>query len=199
MYVMHVLALNLMTIFLCDILSLSFVMNIRIQNNFKGNQWNAVVSTLFANGLAWLGTRAYKVFVVTNFLSCIYHDDVIKWKHFPRYWPFVWGIQRPLVNSPHKGQWRGALMFSLICVWINGWINNHEAGNLRRNCTHYDIIVMCRTNKCLLGIFEHNIDDLKLWGSLQWQIHVWICVIHSPEATTHNSFISNWLLRGNIM
>ena len=23
-----------------------------------------------------------------------YHDDVIKWKHFPRYWPFVWGIHR---------------------------------------------------------------------------------------------------------
>ena len=42
------------------------------------------------------------------------HDDVIKWKHFPRYWPFVRGIHRSPVNSPHKGQWRGALMFSLI-------------------------------------------------------------------------------------
>ena len=39
------------------------------------------------------------------------HDDVIKWKHFPRYWPFVWGIHRSPVNSPHKGQWRGALIF----------------------------------------------------------------------------------------
>ena len=48
------------------------------------------------------------------------HDDVIKWKHFPRYWPFVWGIHRSPVNSPHKSQWRGALMFSLICAWING-------------------------------------------------------------------------------
>ena len=38
------------------------------------------------------------------------HDDVIKWKHFPRYWPFVRGIHRSPVNSPHKGQWRGALM-----------------------------------------------------------------------------------------
>ena len=51
------------------------------------------------------------------------HDDVIKWKHFPRYWPFVRGIHRSPVNSPHKGQWRGALIFSLICAWINGWIN----------------------------------------------------------------------------
>ena len=47
------------------------------------------------------------------------HDDVIKWKHFPRNWPFLRGIP---VNSPHKGQWRGALMFSLICVWIYGWV-----------------------------------------------------------------------------
>ena len=40
-----------------------------------------------------------------------HHDDVIKWKHFPRYWPFVRGIHRSLVNSLHKGQWRRALMF----------------------------------------------------------------------------------------
>ena len=49
-----------------------------------------------------------------------FHDDVIKWKHFPRYWPFVRGIHRSPVNSPHKGQWRGVLIFSLICAWING-------------------------------------------------------------------------------
>ena len=45
-----------------------------------------------------------------------FHDDVIKWKHFPRYWPFVMGIHRSPVNSSHKDQWRGALMFSLICA-----------------------------------------------------------------------------------
>ena len=60
------------------------------------------------------------------------HDDVIKWKHFTRYWPFVRGIHRSPVNSPHKGHWRGALMFSLICAWINGSVNNREAGDLRR-------------------------------------------------------------------
>ena len=46
------------------------------------------------------------------------------------------------VNSPHKDQWRGALMFSLICVWINGWVNNREAGDLRRYHAHYDVTVM---------------------------------------------------------
>ena len=70
------------------------------------------------------------------------HDDVIKWKHFPRYWPFVRGIHRSPVNSLHKGLWRGALMFSLICVWISGWVNNREAGDQRRYRAHYDVIVM---------------------------------------------------------
>ena len=71
-----------------------------------------------------------------------YHDDVIKWKHFPRYWPFVRGIHWSPVNSPHKGQWRGALMFSLICVWINACVNNREAGDLRRYPAHYDVTIM---------------------------------------------------------
>ena len=70
------------------------------------------------------------------------HDDVIKWKYFPRYWPFVREIHRSPVNFPHKGQWRGALMFTLICAQKNGWVNNGEAGDLRRYLAHYDVIVM---------------------------------------------------------
>ena len=70
------------------------------------------------------------------------HDDVIKCKQFPRYWTFVRGINRSPVNSLHKGQWRGALMFSLICAWINGWVNNGKAGDLRRHRAHYDVMVM---------------------------------------------------------
>ena len=45
-------------------------------------------------------------------------------------------------TGPHKGQWRGALMFSLICVWINVWVNNREADDLRRYRSHCDVIVM---------------------------------------------------------
>ena len=71
------------------------------------------------------------------------HDDVIKWKHFPRKWPFVWGIHRSPVNSPHKGQWRGDLMFPLICVLINGWENNREAGDLRRCRAHWLLVLPC--------------------------------------------------------
>ena len=74
------------------------------------------------------------------------HDDVIIWKHFPRYWLFVRGIHRSPVNSPHKGQWRGTLMFSLICARINDWVNNREAGDLRRHRDHCDVIVMGSTS-----------------------------------------------------
>ena len=41
------------------------------------------------------------------------------------------------VDSPHKGQWRGVLMFSLICVWTKGWANNRDVGDLRRHRTHW--------------------------------------------------------------
>ena len=88
-------------------------------------------------------TLMWRFIGLLGYCSC--HDDVIKWNHFPRYWPSVRGIHLSPVNSPHKGQWRGALMFSLICVWINGWVNNGEAGDLRRYRTHYDVSVMYRT------------------------------------------------------
>ena len=76
------------------------------------------------------------------YVWCSFPDNVIKWKHFPRYWPLVRGIHRSPVNSPHKCQWRRALMFSLICARINGWVNNDEASELRRHRAHYEVIVM---------------------------------------------------------
>ena len=104
---------------------------------------------LFAHNLpiVWtlVCTEHGSVTAVTSIAAAIfrpYHDDVIKWKHFPRNWPFVREIHRSPVNFPHKGQWRGALMFSLIYVWINDWVNNREAGDLRRQHGHYDVIVM---------------------------------------------------------
>ena len=69
------------------------------------------------------------------------YDDVINWEHFPRYRPFERGIHRSPVDSPHKGQWRGALMISLIWAWIKVWVNNREAGDLRRHRASYDVAV----------------------------------------------------------
>ena len=95
-----------------------------------------------------------------------YHDDVSKWKHFPRYWLFGWGIHRSPVNSPHKGQWRGALMFSLICAWINAWVNNREAGDLKRHRCHYGVIVMLRL----------------VWRPFHWRIlHQFFLVFSHPS------------------
>ena len=80
----------------------------------------------------------YCLFYCDRSLTDCSHDDVIKWKHYPPYCPFVRGIHRSPVNSPHKGHWRGALMFSLIYGWTNGWVNNRKAGDLRHHRAHYD-------------------------------------------------------------
>ena len=90
----------------------------------------------------------YSIDVITMILETIltpvahHHDDVITWKHFLRYWPFALGIHRWPVNSPHKGQWRGALITSLIWPWTNGWVNIRKASGFRRHQTHYDTTVM---------------------------------------------------------
>ena len=82
-----------------------------------------------AHKYVWRGKDVFIIFIMIWYQqlvhctwSCFFmqvQNYVIKWKHFPRYWPFVRGIHRSPVNSPHKGKWRGALMFPLICVWIN--------------------------------------------------------------------------------
>ena len=78
---------------------------------------------------------------------CTSHDDVIKWRHFSRYWPFVRGIHRSLADSPHKGQCRGALIFSL-----NGWANNRDARDFRRHRAHYHVTVIYRN--CTIAICQ---------------------------------------------
>ena len=114
----------------------------------------------------------------------IYNDDVIKLKHFPRYWPFVRGINRSPVNSSHKGQWCGALMFSLICAWINGWVNNRQAGDMRRNRVHYDVTVMSNKTRsylmssvrlyyryvpCILHIhYKHHAHGFRFFVNRHW-------------------------------
>ena len=118
------------------------------------------------------------------------HDDVMKWKHFPRYWPL-----RSPVNSPHKGQWRGALVFSLICVWINGWVNNREAteaGDLRRHCTHYDVIIM-------KYLFIHAC--LMLLRSREAHMHQWNkpSLVQTVSPVWHQTVISTWSKTGLLL
>ena len=58
---------------------------------------------------------------------------------------------RSLVNSSHKAQQLQALMFSIIFAWIYGWVNNHEAGDLRCHHAHYDVTVMSLMHICIPG------------------------------------------------
>ena len=96
-----------------------------------------------------IGVHQFYVYCNTLSKHCGYmrgrcvNDDVIKGWHFLRYWPFVRGIHRSPMKSPHKGQWRGALMFSLIYAWTNGWVNNRDAGDWIRHRAHHDVTVMC--------------------------------------------------------
>ena len=76
-----------------------------------------------------------------------------------------------VVNSPHKGQWRGALMFSLICAWINGWVNNREAGDLRRNRAHYDVIIMSRCDYTL-----HDVKGLIVRKYATLYLKTWVVI-----------------------
>ena len=77
------------------------------------------------------------------------------------------GIHRSPVNSPHKGQWRGALMFSLICAWISSWVNNGEAGDSKRHFAHYDVTVIC---SMLL-----NGHPVNMYGSSVYCLHEMHC------------------------
>ena len=62
---------------------------------------------------------------------------------------------------PPQSQWRGDLMFPLICAWINGWVNNREAGDLRHARAHYDIILMC-ARKPVINRQQAKITDLRM-------------------------------------
>ena len=87
------------------------------------------------------------------------HDDVIKWKHFPRYRPFVRGIHRSPVDSLHKGQWHRALMFSLIYTWTNGW----DAGDLRRHRAHYAVTVMILLQNHVTALSQTLCPRFPVW------------------------------------
>ena len=96
----------------------------------------------FTNG-STCGAWIFPLFLVWT--SCWY-DDVIKWKHFPRYWPFVQGINRSWLILHIKA--------SDVELWCFLWsapefkksVNNHEAGDWRRHRAHYDVIVMDNAN-----------------------------------------------------
>ena len=116
----------------------------------KGSKWPAI--RLFASKLFLIASKKHQLCI-----SCLSWFEYIcnrgrtsqhqlsiimmassNGSIFPVNWPFVRGIHRPLANSPHNGRWHGALMFSLIYAWTNGWVNNRDSGDLRRHRAHCD-------------------------------------------------------------
>ena len=83
--------------------------------------------------------------ILTLFNHTCYHL-ISWWRHqietFSTLLAIYAGNSPVTVNFPHKSQWRGALMFSLICAWINDWVNNGGAVDLRRHRAHYDVTTM---------------------------------------------------------
>ena len=93
-------------------------------SNSEAFPWHAVNIILFSKSLKTNMCQTdieafhtpFATYCTSNGRIFRTHDDLIKCKHFPPYWPFVRGIHRSPVNSPHRDQWRGALVFSLICA-----------------------------------------------------------------------------------
>ena len=120
-------------------------------------------------------------------------DDVIKWKHFPRYWP-LWGE-----FTSH--QWCGAFMFSLSCAWTNSWTNNRDASDLGRHCAHYDVTVMKRVHAMISSRCDrqftvriHHFEPLLLEGEHFSQpelILLKLCAFHKQRTiiTTYIMYI----------
>ena len=94
-----------------------------------------------------------------------YHDDVIKWEPFQRYWPFLWGVHRSLVNSTHKGQWRGA--FSVFFhLRLDNWLSKHSW------CWWFE------TPSCSLWRHCNALREYRPWNVPAKLQSVWSCCSH---------------------
>ena len=138
--------------------------------------WNRALASSYDGPMGPFTQISYKI-----------NDDVIKWKHFSRYWAFLRGIHRSPVNSPQKGQWRGELWCFLRSAWMNGWVNNREAGDLRRHRAHYDVTVMMATNFLVTGLqrFAWVSYDLCTYSihevQFQWNVMNLMSYIWTPH------------------
>ena len=140
--------------------------------------YNLLQACMFKIILGTLGYLRPSSLVLTLYSRTWWRHQM---EHFPHYWPYVRAIHRSPVNFPRKGQWRGALIFSLTYAWINVWVNNHETGDLRRQRTHYDVIVM-------------NI-DVSTQNRLPWHckklLHVPGCVLKCLKLITAPGSVSD--------
>ena len=111
------------------------------------------------------------LWVISENGYCVFpcHDDGIKWKHF-HVTGHLWGEFTGHRWIPAQRPWRGALMFSWICAWINGWVNNGEADDSRRHRAHYDVTVMDSID------WQNRFDTFwRAWELVyMWSRHLWM-------------------------
>ena len=94
----------------------------------------------------------------------------------------IFRVTGPLCGefTPHKGQWRGVLMFPLIYTWTNGLVNNRDAGDLRRHLIHYDVTMIgfMRRNSHAKGVIRWYIFfiHMQYFSSI---IQLWSPIINS--------------------
>ena len=123
------------------------------------------------------------------------HDDVShQMETFSALLAICAGNSPVTVNSSHKGQRHGALKFSLIWAWINGSVNNREAGDWRRHRAHYDVTVMLESG--------HGV----VWYTLFWWLlmeptflsraNVITIGVSSPVISSPTTVADNTLLLG---
>ena len=135
---------------------MTFYIGSRFTNSLWAHKWNLLKMHVALNDpirsqfCTYQDRWAHKI-VIWLYIY-VQHDDVIKWKHFPRHWPFVRGINRSLVNSPHKGQWHGALIFlfdlhrnqHLGKQWRRRWFET-SLRSLWRHCNEFRSISITPT------------------------------------------------------
>ena len=133
--------------------------------------------------LILLGLKLSRLVEGSQISIITYLEDLITWwRHQMETFSALLAIcaGNSPVNSPHKGQWRGALMFTLICARINGWVNNREAGDLRRYRPHYDVIVM----KISLHAVDKHVPSSTHMSP--WHPHILAACSNKPLSRWHN-------------
>ena len=112
------------------------------------SQWLNHITWHYLQKLVWLQvTGNSRKWLLVGYPCWLKQTPISKlWRHQMETFSALLAIC--VGNSPHKSQWGGGLRWCFLwsAPWINGWVDNREAGDLRRHRAHYDAIVM---NLCI--------------------------------------------------
>ena len=130
----------------------------------------------------------------------MYQFEKSWWRHqidaFSRYWPFVRGIHRSLVNSPHKGQWRGALMICALNKRLSkqwwGWWFETPSRSLWRHCNVYiDFLAVCPHLVISVHFYPRPVLAFGYFHCLRLcvSVYVSVCVITKLGTKVQNTLV----------